>query len=58
LVTGKRRLEAAISLHSPLGPGEGILNSTWNFRRFPLPLQPIKTTGSFIDSISLIFNLL
>jgi hypothetical protein len=36
----------------------GILHSTWNFGRFPLPLQPIKTTGTFIGSIVLIFNYL
>jgi hypothetical protein len=43
-----------VQIHTP----HGILHSTWNFGRFPLPLQPIKTTGRFIDSISLIFNLL
>jgi hypothetical protein len=31
---------------------------SWNFGRFPLPLQPIKTTGRFIDCILLIYNLL
>lgn len=40
--------------HTP----HGILHSAWNFGGFPLPLQPIKTIGLFIDSILLIFNLL
>jgi hypothetical protein len=36
----------------------GILHSAWNFGRFPLPLQPIKSTGSWNGSIYLIFRLL
>ena len=34
----------------------GILHRTWNIGRFPLPLQPIKTIGSFSGSIQLIIN--